>query len=110
MIFYPALPIRAQGKSLCFLFFCSVQELPPGPAGWEWAPLAVGMWQWGTGGIWELDEQRVMGRAASSVSLLVSTGVMAMSSSQEKLLRAGMAQQESLETPLSHAPACTQEL
>lgn len=42
----------------------------------------TGMWQWGTGGVWELQEQRVMGRAASSVCPLVSFGIMAMSSSQ----------------------------
>lgn len=46
----------------------------PKPAGWEW--------EWGTAGVGELDEQRVMGRAASSVSPLVSIGIMALSSSQ----------------------------
>lgn len=84
-IFFLALPIGAQGKSLCFPFCCSVQELLPecipnllGGDGqhWHW-DVAVGRWR-GLGAA----GAEVTGRAASSVSPLVSIGIVAMSSSQ----------------------------
>lgn len=84
--FFPGSANWSSGKGAVLpVFLLSAGALTrayPEPAGWEWAALAGGMWERVPGGIWELDEQRVMGRAASSVSLLGSMGITAVSSSQ----------------------------